>query len=147
WLNIGGHPKYPLLEADLKTWVKSLRSRQKIVSRYMYRKFYLDWMGEEIKKLTRTGHIQRPAYNLVAEWVVKAWNQVDPSLIKYSFKCCGISTAQNGTDEELMFNYDWVKNPKAQKKHSEYIYTNEDNANEDESIVDLTQNDNDNSNN
>ncbi|CAG8742043.1 6529_t:CDS:1, partial [Racocetra fulgida] len=42
--------------------------------------------------------------------------------------CCGISTAQDGTDEELMFNYDWVKNPEAQKKHSECIYTNEDNA-------------------
>ncbi|CAG8788336.1 9863_t:CDS:2, partial [Dentiscutata erythropus] len=34
-LNIGGRAKYPLLEVDLKTWVKSLRSRQKIVSRYM----------------------------------------------------------------------------------------------------------------
>ncbi|CAG8817552.1 19729_t:CDS:1, partial [Racocetra fulgida] len=47
-----------------------------------------------------------------------------------------------GTDEELIFNYDWVKNPEAQKKHSEYIYTNEDNASEDESVVDLTQNNN-----
>ncbi|CAG8826441.1 20064_t:CDS:2, partial [Dentiscutata erythropus] len=34
-LNIGGRPKYPLLEDDLKTWVKSLCSRQKIISRYM----------------------------------------------------------------------------------------------------------------
>ncbi|CAG8786058.1 402_t:CDS:2, partial [Gigaspora rosea] len=68
-----------------------------------YRKFYLDWMSEEIKKLTRTG----------PEWVIKSWNQVDPALIKRSFKCCGISTAQDGTEEDLMFNYDWVNNPEA----------------------------------
>src|SRR6185437_9893421 len=36
-LNIGARPKYPLLEVDIKNWVKSLRSQQKIVSRQMIR--------------------------------------------------------------------------------------------------------------
>ncbi|CAG8546623.1 2140_t:CDS:2 [Racocetra fulgida] len=76
-------------------------------------------MGEEIKKLTHTGYIQRPAYNL----------------------CCGIFTAQNGTEEDLMFNYNWVNNPEAQNKNGEYVYIDEDNASNSESIVDLIQND------
>ncbi|CAG8776491.1 6547_t:CDS:2, partial [Racocetra fulgida] len=67
-------------------------------------------MGEEIKKLTRTGRIQWSAYNLVAEWVLRAWNQVN--------------------------------NPEAQNKNGEYVYIDEDNASDGESIVDLTQNDN-----
>ncbi|CAG8781923.1 24556_t:CDS:2, partial [Gigaspora rosea] len=71
-------------------------------------------MGEEIKKLTRTGRIQRPAYNLVAEW------------------CCGISTAHDGTEEDLMFNYDWVNNPEAQNRNHEFIYINEDNESDSE---------------
>ncbi|CAG8807265.1 19369_t:CDS:1, partial [Dentiscutata erythropus] len=37
WLNIGAHSKYPLLEVDIKNWVKSLCSQQKIVSRQMIR--------------------------------------------------------------------------------------------------------------
>ncbi|CAG8733968.1 1827_t:CDS:2, partial [Cetraspora pellucida] len=52
----------------------------------------------EVKKLTPTGRIQRPAYNV----------------------CCGISTSQDGSEEDVMFNYD---------------------------IVDLTQNDDANMNN
>ncbi|CAG8610939.1 565_t:CDS:2, partial [Dentiscutata erythropus] len=36
-LNIGARPKYLLLEVDIKNWVKSLRSQQKIVSRQMIR--------------------------------------------------------------------------------------------------------------
>ncbi|CAG8662168.1 27949_t:CDS:1, partial [Dentiscutata erythropus] len=36
-LNIGARPKYPLLEADLKNWIKSLRSQQKIVLQQMIR--------------------------------------------------------------------------------------------------------------
>ena len=39
-------------------------------------------MGEEVKKLTPTGRIQRPAYNVVAEWIKRAWDQVDTALIK-----------------------------------------------------------------
>ncbi len=50
-------------------------------------------MAEEIKKLTPTGHIQRPAYHTVAEWVDIAWRNVDSALIQRSFKCCGISNA------------------------------------------------------
>jgi hypothetical protein len=68
-------------------------------------------MAEEIKKLTPTGHIQRPAYNLVANWVKIAWDQVDSALIKRSFKCCGVSTAQDGSEENIMFDYNWVENP------------------------------------
>ena len=104
-------------------------------------------MGEEVKKLTPTGRIQRPAYNVVAEWIKRAWDQVDTALIKRSFKCCGISTSQDGSEEDVMFNYEWVNDPEARNKRSNFVYANVDNFDDNESIVDLTQNDDANMNN
>ncbi|CAG8770932.1 17029_t:CDS:1, partial [Cetraspora pellucida] len=46
----------------------------------------------------------------------------DPDYIKQSFKCCDISTAQERSEEDIMFDYDWVKNLEAQNKCSNYIY-------------------------
>ncbi|CAG8855303.1 31963_t:CDS:2, partial [Gigaspora margarita] len=111
-----------------------------------YRNCYLDWMGEEVKKLTPTGRIQRPAYNLVAQWIKTAWDQVDPALIKRSFKCYSISTAQDGSEEDFMFNYNWVKNPDSQNKNSNSMYIDTDDISDGESVVDLTHNDDSDSN-
>ncbi|CAG8511982.1 5357_t:CDS:2 [Scutellospora calospora] len=46
--------------------------------------------------------------------------------------CCSISTAQDGTEEDLMFNYDWVNNSEARNRNNEFIYANEDSASDDE---------------
>ncbi|CAG8614417.1 1705_t:CDS:2, partial [Scutellospora calospora] len=86
-------------------------------------KSFKDKIGEEIKKLTPTGHIQRPAYNIVAD----------------------ISTTQDSSEEDIIFNYNWVKDPEVRKK-SNFIYVNVDNSDNNESIVDLTQDNNSNNN-
>ena len=79
-------------------------------------------MGNEIHQLTPSGRIQRPSYSLVANWVNTAWNQVDTNLIIRSFKCCGISAAQDGSEDDKIFDYDWVENPENQRKHGKYIF-------------------------
>ncbi|CAG8602270.1 6251_t:CDS:2, partial [Diversispora eburnea] len=73
-----------------------------------YCQCYNDWMAEEIKKLIPTGQIQRPAYNLEAEWVLTSWNQIDKILIQRAFKCCGISNARDGSEDKYIFDYNWV---------------------------------------
>ena len=97
-------------------------------------------MGEEIKKLTPAGRIQRPAYNLVARWIKAAWDHVDPNLIKRSFKCCSVSTAQDGSEEDILFNYNWVADPERQNEGGNHIYFN--NSSENNDAVDLTQGNN-----
>ena len=82
-------------------------------------------MVEEIKTYTPSGRIQKPAYNLVAQWVKNAWNAVDPSLIRRSFKCCGISNEQDGSEEHLIFDYDKVAGSNTTNK-SNYIYLNDE---------------------
>jgi len=79
---------------------------------------YNEWMAQEVKELTAAGRIKHPPYNLVAEWVKHAWDDIDIQLIKCSFKCCGISIAMDGSENHLLFDYDQVEN------NDEYIFCN-----------------------
>jgi hypothetical protein len=65
-------------------------------------------MAEEVHNFTPAGRIKRPAYNKVAQWVKVAWDNVDVEKIKKSFKCCGISVAKDGTEDDLIFDYDML---------------------------------------
>ncbi|CAG8571802.1 1709_t:CDS:2, partial [Diversispora eburnea] len=62
----------------------------------------------KIKKLTPTGCIQCPAYNLVAQWVEISWDKIDPILKQDSLKCCGISNSQDGSEDKYIFD-EWKK--------------------------------------
>src|SRR5438132_8324539 len=70
------------------------------------RKIYYDRITNEIKEYTRTRKIKRPSYETVVTWVKASWEDVDTVLIRKSFKCCGIFAKRDGTENELIFNYD-----------------------------------------
>ena len=59
-------------------------------------------MSEEVHEFTLAGRIKRPAYNKVAQWVKVTWNNIDVEKVKKSFKCCGISVAKNGTEDDFI---------------------------------------------
>ncbi|CAG8532415.1 4294_t:CDS:2 [Cetraspora pellucida] len=103
-LNIGACPTYPLLESDLMSWIKSLRSKQKAVTLHMIR--------TKAKQLAKQSHFISvyPRINKCK------WNQVDPAYIRRSFKCCGISIAQDRSEQDMMFDYEWTKNPELDKE-------------------------------
>ena len=42
----------------------------------------------------------------MCSWVKTAWENVNPVLIRKSFKCCGISVETNGTEDDEIFDYD-----------------------------------------
>ena len=67
-------------------------------------------MSEAIKDYTPSGKIKRPSYSLVANWVKKGWEDIDVNIIKRSFKCCGVSNAINGTEDELIFDFNRLEN-------------------------------------
>ncbi|CAG8639879.1 20653_t:CDS:1 [Gigaspora rosea] len=70
------------------------------------RNYYNDWMASEIYTFIKKGRIQHPVYNLVAQWVLDAWNNIDPALICKSFKCYSISNSWDGKEDYLIFDYD-----------------------------------------
>ena len=63
-------------------------------------------MTNEVHELTSAGRIRKPSYSLVCSWVKTAWEKVEPSLIRKSFKCCGISVKTDGTEDDEIFDYD-----------------------------------------
>src|SRR5581483_8151236 len=69
-------------------------------------------MNSEVHTLTPAGKIKWPSYATVTEWVRKSWRDVDISIIQRSFKCCGISTARDGSEDNLIFDYDNIVNTK-----------------------------------
>ena len=92
-------------------------------------------MAEEIKKLTPTGRIQRPAYSLVAEWVKTSWDNIDPMLIQRSFKCCGISNSRDGSEDKYIFDYDWMN--RKRKSGGNLVYLDNDIENGSDEISDI----------
>lgn len=69
-------------------------------------------MDEAIKEYTPTGKIKRPSYSLVASWVKEAWDNIDPAIIRRSFKCCGVSTKTDGSEDDSIFDFEKVSGKK-----------------------------------
>lgn len=65
-------------------------------------------MDEAIKEYTPTGKIKRPSYSLTATWIKEAWDNIDPAMIRRSFKCCGISTEIDGSEDNSIFDFEKV---------------------------------------
>ena len=63
-------------------------------------------MSSTIHALTPARRIKKPFYSTVATWVKESWDEVDEDLIRRSFKCCGISTNTDGSDDNDLFDYD-----------------------------------------
>ncbi|CAG8759678.1 710_t:CDS:1 [Cetraspora pellucida] len=88
-------------------------------------------MNEEVKKLTPMGRIQKPAYNVIAQWVQRAWDDIDPTLIRHAFKCCGISNNRNSSEDRQIFDYNFLK----VNSSTSYIFGEEENyENSNESV-------------
>ncbi len=77
--------------------------------------YYNDWMNSKVYKLTPSGKIKKPSYTNVASWVKRSWNNININLIKKLFKCYGISVAKDGSEDNLVFDYDSLKNKKSKK--------------------------------
>ncbi|GES93238.1 pogo transposable element with KRAB domain [Rhizophagus clarus] len=65
--------------------------------------------SEAIKDYTPSGKIKRPSYSLVASWVKEGWDAIDTSMIRRSFKCCGISNATDRTEDTLIFDFNQLE--------------------------------------
>ena len=68
-------------------------------------------MSSNIHAFTPTGKIKRPSYLTVATWVKESWDEVSDDLIQRSFKCCGISTNIDGSEDDCLFDYDNLLDP------------------------------------
>jgi hypothetical protein len=95
------------------------------------RKNYNNWMAESMKELTPTGKIKRPSYETVVNWVNASWNAVDIGIIRRSFKCCGISNKRDGSEDDLIFDYERIGQSKKATGNDEVEDINDDDNDDD----------------
>ncbi|CAG8519571.1 10787_t:CDS:1, partial [Paraglomus brasilianum] len=48
----------------------------------------------------------KPPYGTLAQWVRDSWEEVDIHLIVKAFKCCGVSVKMDGTEDDVVFDYE-----------------------------------------
>jgi hypothetical protein len=89
-------------------------------------------MTNEVHNLTPAGRIKKPSYSLVSSWVKIAWEKIDSNLICKSFKCCGISVKTDGSEDDLIFDYDNLMVD--ENKENEEDENNGDKENDDDEI-------------
>src|SRR4051794_24725337 len=95
-------------------------------------------MCEAIKDYTPSGKIKRPSYSLVASWVKEGWDAIDINMIRRSFKCCGVSNATDGTEDNLIFDFDRLESRVSRKDSGREVESerNENDTEDSESEID-----------
>ena len=46
-----------------------------------------------------------PTRKIIVEWVLKSWSQLSNDMIKESFKCCGITIASDGSEDDIITSF------------------------------------------
>ena len=67
-----------------------------------YRELYNEWMATAEKSFTPAGNMRLPEKKLCLEWVKIAWSKVTTDVIIKSFKACGISSNNNGSEGNMI---------------------------------------------
>ena len=64
-----------------------------------------EWIaGDEQKEFTKGGNIRKPSLTLWCNWILKAWEQIDPAIVTKSSKKFCISNNLDGTEDGILFD-------------------------------------------
>lgn len=53
-----------------------------------------NWYINDDKTFTRSNNLRSPGYEKVIDWIARAWEDLNPEIIKSSFEWCGITTSR-----------------------------------------------------
>jgi len=78
-------------------------------------------MINAIHQLTPSGYIRKPSYATLALWVKESWDEISLRLIRSAFKCCGISVEMDGSEDDLVFDYELLDEENANNENLEEV--------------------------
>ena len=57
-------------------------------------------MDEERYTYTEAGNMRGPSLKMVLRWVFDTWRELNPDIIKKSFRCCALSNDIDGMEDD-----------------------------------------------
>jgi len=112
----GGCTKY--IQAPDVSWNKPFKAA--VIEKYD------EWLAKSVNDLAPAGNPKAPPSKNVVEWILHGWTQLDPELIRRSFKACALTIPTDGSQdnfeadqpchaglEKLQFLNDIVTGPRA----------------------------------
>lgn len=66
------------------------------------KELYTTWFSEGEKTYTASGNMRSPTKDQLVRWVKEAWEWLSADTIAKSFKTCGITTALDGSENDLI---------------------------------------------
>lgn len=73
-------------------WSKSFKGNLRVA-------WQMDAQDED-KEMTSGGNLKTPA--LLVTWIISAWQEITPEMIRKSFKDCGIINTCDGSEDDLI---------------------------------------------
>jgi hypothetical protein len=63
------------------------------------------WYAEGAHTFTAAGRMRKPELTYICQWIVDAWQEIDPSIIIHAFKKCCISNAMDGSEDDVVWDH------------------------------------------
>ena len=70
----------------------------------LLRRTWNEWMMSGQHTYTPAGNMRCPEMALMCQWIVDAWQAIDPAIIIKSFLKCCISNAMDGTQDDIVWD-------------------------------------------
>jgi hypothetical protein len=67
------------------------------------RKLYEDWLINGNHTLTKRGNLKKPTVTNLCQWILQAWEDINPNTIIREFKKCSISNFLDGTEDDMLW--------------------------------------------
>ncbi|CAG8477337.1 6743_t:CDS:2 [Acaulospora morrowiae] len=129
-IGTGCHPHYPDVEIVLKQWILELRQNAFCVTANNVKtqmKYLLENEFNE-KYPNSSGNLKKPPYKLICKWILQAWEEISSQMIIKSFLKCGISNADNGSQDHFLYELD--ESDKEQKREEKVVHLYNESATE-----------------
>ena len=64
------------------------------------------WMSGDEHTFTKGGRMRKPEMNQICEWILQAWEELDPQIIIRSFLKCSLTNKLDGTEDDALWQND-----------------------------------------
>ena len=92
YFNLGGCTKY--IQPGDVVWNRSFKAR--------IGELYNTWIAGAVNEAGAAAKVRAPSFDVACQWIKTAWYALSKEMIANSFRGCGISTALDGTEDQLV---------------------------------------------